>query len=422
MNRKTKSFFSLLASLILLFTVSFSVLSIIEFSQVKKEYSSLDFIPADAEFVMRIDAKQMGKDFFKRIIESGNTDFLSQEKQKNNEQSSFNIATVDWTYPVYLFLLKTNNQWATVSVFSLRSNGGFADGKKKVPYQYAYEFQQKGFLVSGCSEQSFQLVKKQIEDQNSSGWNKLKSKKESIAFQTKMFQLSGAVQLLGNDLIIESDMDYLQSTTKNRTFLKPEGFHISTIIPTKGMDLLVKQAKKYLDFNWGDVPEIESASINYLGLKPPYFPQFQLLLNTSEPFAINEFIEGNDLAIVRGDKSEIKLGELSLNGREIDDYSYLLTTVPTRKINYYSTQNLGDIEGDLNKLIEFDKVPMLKMVLLLNSKIAAASQFIEKTKRVSLTATSNKSTKKQHLILKIEMKPNKNFLDEVIQLLKALDS
>ncbi len=422
MKNKTKSFFASLASSILLFTVSFSTLSIIEFSQVKKEYSSLDFIPADAEFVMRIDAKQMGKDFFKRIIESGKTDFLSQEKQKNNEQSSFNIASVDWTYPVYLFLLKTNNQWATVSVFSLRSNGGFADGKNKVPNQHAFEFQQKGFLISGCDKQSFQLVKKGIEQKNSSGWNKLKSKKESIAFQTKMFQFSGAVQLIGNDLIVESDMDYFQATTKNRKFLKPEGFHISSIIPIKGMDLLVKQANEYFDFNWKNIPEIESASINYLGLKPPYFPQFQLLLNTAEPFAINEFIKVNDLAIVKGDKTEIKLGEVTLNGREIDDYSYLLTTVPTRKINYYTTKNLGGIEGDLNKLIQLDNAPMLKMVLLLNTKIAAASQFIEKTKRVSLTATSNKSTKKQHLIFKIEMKPNKNFLDEVIQLLTALDS
>ena len=422
MKNKTKSFFALLASSIFLFTVSFFILSIIEFSQVKKEYQSLNFIPSDAELVMRLDAKQLGKEFFKRIIESGNIDFLTQEKQKIKEHSFFNIASIDWTYPVYLFLLKTNNEWATVTVFALRSNGGFMDGKNKEPSQHAYEFQQKGFLVSGCSEQSFQLVKKQIEEQNSSGWNKLKSKKESIGFQTKMFQLSGAVQLLGTDLIIESDMDYLQSTAKNRKFLKPEGFHISSVISTKGMDLLVKQAKKYLDFNWENVPDIESASINYLGLKPPYFPQFQLLLNTSEPFAINEFIKGNDLAIVKGDKTEIKLGELTLNGREINDYSYLLTTVPTRKINYYSTQNLGDIEGDLNKLIEFDNAPMLKMVLLLNSKIAAASQFIEKTKRVSLTSTSNKSTKKQHLIFKIEMKPNKNFLDEVIQLLTALDS
>ena len=422
MKNKTKSFFALLASSILLFTVSFSILSIFELSQVKKEYSSLNFIPTDAELVIRLDAKQLGKEFIKRIIESKNTDFFTQEKEKINTHFIPDIASVDWSYPVYLFLLKTNNQWATVTVFSLRSNGGFANGKNKVPNQHAFEFQQKGFLVSGCDKQSFQLVKKGIEQKNSSGWNKLKSKKESIAFQTKMFQFSGAVQLIGNDLIVVSDMDYFQATTKNRKFLKPEGFHISSIIPTKGMDLLVKQANEYFDFNWKNIPEIESASINYLGLKPPYFPQFQLLLNTSEPFVINEFIEGNDLAIVKGDKSEIKLGELSLNGREIDDYSYLLTTVPTRKINYYSTQNLGDIEGDLNKLIEFDKAPMLKMMLLLNPKIAAVSQFIEKTKRVSLTATSNKSTKKQHLIFKIEMKPNKNFLDEVIQLLTALDS
>ena len=98
------------------------------------------------------------------------------------------------------------------------------------------------------------------------------------------------------------------------------------------------------------------------------------------------------------------------------------TTVPTKKVNYYTTKNLGGIEGDLNKLIQLDNAPMLKMVLLLNAKIAAASQFIEKTKRVTLTVNTNKSTKKQHLIFKIEMKPNKNFLDEVIQLLTALDS
>jgi hypothetical protein len=422
MNNKTKSFFALLVSSILLFTVTFSILSIIEFSQVKKEYQSLNFIPTDAELVMRFDAKQLGKEFIKRIIETGNTDLFTQEKEKIKTHSTLDFTSVDWNYPVYLFLLKTNNEWATVTVFALRGNGGFVNGKNKEPYQHVYEFQQKGFLVSGCSKESFQLAKKRIEENKSLDWNKLKSKKESIAFQTKMFQLFGTVQLQGNDLRIESELDYFQSKTNNRKFLKPDGFHVSSIIPDHGLDLIVNQAKKYLNFNWGDLPEIESASINYLGLKPPYFPQFQLLLNTSEPFAINEFIDGNDLGIVKEDKSEIKLGELTLNGREIDDYSYLLTTVPTRKINYYSTQNLGDIEGDLNKLIEFDKAPMLKMVLLLNSKIAAASQFIEKTKRVSLTATSNKSTKKQNLIFKIEMKPDRNFLDEVIQLMKALDS
>lgn len=422
MKNKIKSFFALLASLILLSIVSFSTLSVIEFSQAKKEYQALNFIPAEAEFVMRIDAKQLGKDFFKRIIESGKTDFLSKENKKFKANSTINFSSVDWSFPVYFFLMKTNNEWATVIVFSLRSNSDFAARKNQEPYQHTFEFEQKGFLVSGCKKQSFQLVKKRIEEQNSLGWNKLISKKESIAFQTKMFQLSGAVQLLGNDLIIESDMDYFQASTKNRKFLKPEGFHISSIIPIKGMDLLVKQANEYFDFNWKNIPEIESASINYLGLKPPYFPQFQLLFNTAEPFAINEFIKVNDLAIVKGNKTEIKLGEVTLNGREIDDYSYLLTTVPTRKINYYTTKNLGGIEGDLNKLIQLDNAPMLKMVLLLNTKIAAASQFIEKTKRVSLTATFNKSTKKQHLIFKIEMKPNKNFLDEVIQLLTALDS
>jgi hypothetical protein len=135
---------------------------------------------------------------------------------------------------------------------------------------------------------------------------------------------------------------------------------------------------------------------------------------------MNEFIKGNDFAIVNGDKSEIKLGELTLNGREIDDYSYLLTTVPTRKINYYTTENLGGVEGDLNKLIQFDNAPMLKLLLLFNSKMAAATQFVEKTKRISVVATSKPGTKKQRMVFKLEMKPSYNFLDEIIQLVSVI--
>jgi hypothetical protein len=192
------------------------------------------------------------------------------------------------------------------------------------------------------------------------------------------------------------------------------------ILPANGIDFLTEQLKKYTDFSLKNKPVIESVSINYLGLKPPYFPQFQLLLNTSKPLAMNEFIKGNDFAIVNGDKSEIKLGELTLNGREIDDYSYLLTTVPTRKINYYTTENFGGAEGDLNKLIQFDNAPMLKLLLLFNSKMAAATQFVEKTKRISVVATSKPGTKKQRMVFKLEMKPSYNFLDEIIQLVSVI--
>ncbi len=420
MKNKTKYFFALLASLILLFTVSFSTLSLIEFSQVKKEYQSLYFIPADAELLIRIDAKQIGKDLIQRVIKSGKTAFFKKEKINLNPNSTVNYSSVDWDFPVYTFPVKTTKDWAIVTVFSLASNGFFVNKNNEVPLQNAFEFQQKGFLVSGCDKESFLLVKKNIETQNSSGWNKLLAKKESISFQSKTLDLFGVARLQNNDFIIESELNYIQSPVQTRKFLKPEGFHVSMMLPSNGIDLLTEQVKKYVDIGWKNQPVIESASINYLGLKPPYFPQFQLLLNTAEPFAINEFIEGNDLSIVKGDKSEIKLGELTLNGQEIDDYSYLLTTVPTKKINYYTTKNLGGIEGDLNKLIQLDNAPMLKMFLLLNSRMAAATQFIEKTKRISLVATQNSATKKQRMVFKIEMKPSYNFLDEIIELVNVI--
>jgi hypothetical protein len=419
-KNKTKYFFALLASLILLFTVSFSTLSLIEFSQVKKEYQSLYFIPADAELLIRIDAKQIGKDLIQRVIKSGKTAFFKKEKINLNPNSTVNYSSVDWDFPVYTFPVKTTKDWAIVTVFSLASNGFFVNKNNEVPLQNAFEFQQKGFLVSGCDKESFLLVKKNIETQNSSGWNKLLAKKESISFQSKTLDLFGVARLQNNDFIIESELNYIQSPVQTRKFLKPEGFHVSMMVPTNGIDLLTEQVKKYVDIGWKNQPVIESASINYLGLKPPYFPQFQLLLNTAEPFAINEFIERNDLSIVKGDESEIKLGELTLNGREIDDYSYLLTTVPTKKINYYTTQNLGGIEGDLNKLIQLDNAPMLRMFLLFNSNMAAATQFIEKTKRISLVATPNSATKKQRMVFKIEMKPSYNFLDEIIQLVNVI--
>jgi len=417
---KTRIFLSLFLSTIVVSVVSFTFLFLIEFSQVKKEYSSINFIPSDAKLVIRFDAKQIGKDLIQRIIKSGKTAFFKKEKIDLNPNSTVNYSSVDWAFPVYSFAVKTTEDWAMVTVFSLASNGFFVNKNKEVALQNAFEFQQKGFLVSGCDKKSFLLVKKNIEIQNSSGWNKLLAKKESISFESKTLDLFGVVRLQNNDFIIESELNYIQSPVQTRKFLKPEGFHVSMMLPTNGIDLLTEQVKKYVDIGWKNQPVIESASINYLGLKPPYFPQFQLLLNTAEPFAINEFIEGNDLSIIKGDKSEIKLGELTLNGQEIDDYSYLLTTVPTKKINYYTTKNLGGIEGDLNKLFQLDNAPMLKMFLLLNSKMAAATQFIEKTKRISLVATPNSATKKQRMVFKIEMKPSYNFLDEIIELVNVI--
>lgn len=91
-------------------------------------------------------------------------------------------------------------------------------------------------------------------------------------------------------------------------------------------------------------------------------------------------------------------------------------------MNYSTTEKLGNIQGDLNKLIQFDNAPMLRMLLLLNSKSAAITQFIEKTKGVSLQSMQDKDGKKQHLVFKIEMKPAHNFLDEIILLLKSWEA
>jgi len=420
MKMKFNSFFALIGLSLLVFALSFSIVSVIEFSQVKKEYSSLNFIPSEAELVVRLDAKQLGKDFVKRILISGKSPLFTAEKTSKQLPSTFHFSSVDWIYPVYLFLLKSQKEWATVTVFSINNKGGFVGKSTNEPYQHAFEFNDKGFLVSGCSKESFLDVKRQIESRKSTNWNALVSKKESIAFQSSKLKLSGIVYLKGNDFVIESELNYLNPTRKIRKFLQPNGFHLSTILPQSTMGLISSQLNKFVDV--GSYPSIESVSLNYFGIKPPYFPQFQLLVNTDQSNVIPRFIQENNLATFNDNGCNIQLGELTVTGKEIDAYTYSLSTVPEKKMNYSTTEKLGNIQGDLNKLIQFDNAPMLRMLLLLNSKSAAITQFIEKTKGVSLQSMQDKDGKKQRIVFKIEMKPAHNFLDEIILLLKSWEA
>jgi hypothetical protein len=283
--------------------------------------------------------------------------------------------------------------------------------------KFVFTHQSKAFIVSKCSDQTFNKVKDEVKKSNSTKWKKLVQSNELITFQTDYLNLSGNIEINKNECIFNGKFKNPTWFSSNSNYsLKPEGFHASTVIPFSNLTNLLGDVVpvKSMDLSW--LGKFKSLSINYLGVKKPYTPQFQLLLNTREEIDVNEILSNFSFAELNYDRTRLSIMGMDFNFYQNDDkFVYIGTKAYDPKM-VGQTSHLTLLEGDPKVLVNFDDAPLVKMMLLFNPQFASVNNFISKTNDFTFKIIPDKNSDQCDVKLKLEMEKSVFILTELFDL------
>ncbi|MFM7666571.1 MAG: hypothetical protein ACKO7D_00100, partial [Bacteroidota bacterium] len=113
---KIKSAFFIVIQISLLSFLAFGLVKLISFTQIKKEYSSLHFIPDNASLVSRIDSKEIGKNLLKEFISN---ELVSKLPKTKKEGNVLDLSFIDFDYPLYFFIQNLNKNQIIVATIQL---------------------------------------------------------------------------------------------------------------------------------------------------------------------------------------------------------------------------------------------------------------------------------------------------------------
>jgi hypothetical protein len=398
-------------SIILILACSYLSIELLSFSQVKKDYNSLNFIPDNSEFVIRIEAKEIAKDYLTEIITKNLWSELNSLKKiepNKKDSSSKDLNDVDLKFPVYLFSLKFEDQFPFIIVLNTEDSIELLDNKLNT---FKFQHEKKLFYVFNCNSKLEIPLKNLIQNSKSTNWTSLLSTKYKISFKTKILGLDGGLDFSKNEINLTST---IQQKNKFESYegLKPNGFHISISKLSNLIPLLSNTQKVNFDY----LQKLNSLSVNYLGVKYPYTPHFELLINTSDDFDISQFskkIGMNNIDLI---KNKIEFFGLSFYFNEIKKNQYLITSIQKGLNSKEVKKNPFSMSGNLNVLTNLDDAPLMKLFMATDSRFVKLSNFANKTKYLDCKITSSRNQPYSSFNAKIIMQDNVSIYSELLKL------
>lgn len=120
-------------SLISISLLTFLTIELISFDQLDSDFDSLSFIPNEAEFVLRIEAKEIGQDLLSEIIQKNLwSEFNAFTKSKiKTKPAEYDYSQVDYSYPIYVFSYKVKSQLPIFTVLKLKDPTKFIKSRDR---------------------------------------------------------------------------------------------------------------------------------------------------------------------------------------------------------------------------------------------------------------------------------------------------
>lgn len=397
--------------LILISSISYGVVRILALTQVKKEYSSLEFIPDNASFVSRIDAKEIGSEILKEFIKS---DGLGKLPSKKPDNRLMDISFLDLDYPLYFFTQKINNNLVSIAIIQISNQELFLKNSNSTNYNsFGFIHANKGFWVFNCPKKDSDTIKQSIINSKSSKWEKLRSSKHELAFMESSFDLHGYIDIKQNFLSIKATSNSIFLPLENYKKLKTNGFNISLSNP---LSIVKNLSKNYPPFIDSTLVGINAISLNHQGYRSPFFPNLSVLLQVDSTFNLIEKVKKINSTQVEFENNKLYIAGAKFYIRKPQEDCYLLSFKENQTYTIENSSNPIESNGDLSKLIDFDEAPLMKMVLLANSTFSRMHSIIQKTEKYNFVVSQSDVNNSLTLDFKLELKKNHTFFGEMLNL------
>ena len=397
--------------LILISSISYGVVRILALTQVKKEYSSLEFIPDNASFVSRIDAKEIGSEILKEFIKS---DGLGKSPSKKPDNKLMDISFLDLDYPLYFFTQKINNNLVSIAIIQISNQELFLKNSNSANYNsFGFIHANKGFWVFNCPKKDSDTIKQSIINSKSSKWEKLRSSKHELAFMESSFDLHGYIDIKQNFLSIKATSNSIFLPLENYKKLKTNGFNISLSNP---LSIVKNLSKNYPPFIDSTLVGINAISLNHQGYRSPFFPNLSVLLQVDSTFNLTEKIKKINSTQIEFENDKLFIAGAKFYISKPQEDCYLLSFKENQTCTIENSSNPIESNGDLSKLIDFDDAPLMKMVLLANSTFSSMHSIIQKTKKYNFVVSQSDVSNSLTLDFKLELKKNHTFFGEMLNL------
>lgn len=397
--------------LILISCLTYGMIKVLALAQVKKDYSSLEFIPDNATFVSRIDAKEIGIELFKEFI---NSEGFGKFPKKKKEKEFMDISFVDLDYPIYFFTQTINNKQIPIAVIQISNQELFLNSvNTSNDNSFGFIQADKGFWVFNCPKKESENIKQSIIKSKSSKWEKLRSSKHELAFIESSFDLFGYMDIDQNLLRLKASSNSIFLPVENYKKLKTNGFNISLSNP---LSILKNAGKNYPTFIDSTLLGINAISINHQGYRSPFFPNLSVLLQVDSTFNLPEKIKKINSSQIELENDKLFVAGAKFYISKPQDDCYLLSFKENQTCIIENSSNPIESQGDLNKLIDFDDTPLMKMVLLANSTFSSIHSIIQKTDKYNLVVSQSGANNSLILDFKLELKKNYTLYGEMLNL------
>ena len=397
--------------LILISSISYGVVRILALTQVKKEYSSLEFIPDNASFVSRIDAKEIGSEILKEFIKSDGSGKLPSKKPDNK---LMDISFIDLDYPLYFFTQKINNNLVSIAIIQISNQELFLKNSNTAnDNSFGFIHANKGFWVFNCPKKDSDTIKQSIINSKSSKWKKLRSSVHKIAFMESKFDVTGHIDIDQNLLRIKATSNSIFLPIENYKKLKTEGLNLSISNPLSVIQNLGDYYPPFID---STLIGINAISLNHQGYRSPFFPNLSVLLQVDSTFNLPEKIKKINSTQIEFENDKLFIAGAKFYISKPQEDCYLLSFKENQTYTIENSSNPIESNGDLSKLIDFDDAPLMKMVLLANSTFSNMHSIIQKTEKYNFVVSQSDVSNSLTLDFKLELKKNHTFFGEMLNL------
>jgi hypothetical protein len=395
--------------LILISSISYGVVRILALTQVKKEYSSLEFIPDNASFVSRIDAKEIGSEILKEFIKS---DGLGKLPSKKPDNQLMDISFLDLDYPLYFFTQRINNNLVSIAIIQISNQELFLKNSNTAnDNSFGFIHANKGFWVFNCPKKDSDTIKQSIINSKSSKWEKLRSSNHKIAFMAASFNLIGYADINENSLKINANLNSLLIPSVSHKKLKTDGFNLTVSNPLVIFKNLSEDSPSLLA---NSLSGIKSISVNHVGYRAPFFPNLSALLQVDSSFNFEESIKKINSTQVEYENGKLYLGGAKFYVSKVQSDCYLLSYKENQTYAIENSDTIIESNGDLTQLVNFDDAPLMKMFLLSNSTISKIYSILRKTEKFNFTISQTANINSGEIDLTLSLKKKNSFYAEML--------
>jgi hypothetical protein len=385
------------------------VIKVLTFSQVKKEFTTLEFIPDNASFVSRIDAKEIGSEILKEFIKS---DGLGKLPSKKPDNQLMDISFLDLDYPLYFFTQRINNNLVSIAIIQISNQELFLKNSNTAnDNSFGFIHANKGFWVFNCPKKDSDTIKQSIINSKSSKWEKLRSSNHKIAFMAASFNLIGYADINENSLKINANLNSLLIPSVSHKKLKTDGFNLTVSNPLVIFKNLSEYSPSLLA---NSLSGIKSISVNHVGYRAPFFPNLSALLQVDSSFNFEESIKKINSTQVEYENGKLYLGGAKFYVSKVQSDCYLLSYKENQTYAIENSDTIIESNGDLTQLVNFDDAPLMKMFLLSNSTISKIYSILRKTEKFNFTISQTANINSGEIDLTLSLKKKNSFYAEML--------